>query len=171
MAGRGSQSSVASEERGTESFGQRNVRRIVCRQVVPQLPNAEEGARAVACGRGDENTQADAPVAGLEVTEVRLGRSLTPDQRVASAMEQFGTTDSIYASVATQGSANNATLAARWTYHDGQVVDETRRTISPTGPANTVFHIYNPAGWPAEEYEVEILINDRSVESREFTVR
>jgi hypothetical protein len=51
------------------------------------------------------------------------------------------------------------------------VVDESRRTISPDGPANTAFHIHNPAGWPIGRYQVEIRINDRLVETRDFTVR
>jgi hypothetical protein len=128
-------------------------------------------AASAGCGRGDQGGQTDPAVAGVEVTEVRLGRSVTADQRVASAMEQFSTADSIYASVGTQGSANSATLSARWTYQDGQVIDETRRTISPTGPTNTTFHVHNPGGWPTGRYQVELRINDRLAETREFTVR
>jgi hypothetical protein len=124
------------------------------------------------CRRGDDaGARTDAPVAGVEVTEVRLGRTVTPDQRVAAETDQFGTQDTVYASVATQGSANNVALTARWTYQDGQVVDERREMISPTGPANTVFHVANPGGWPAGNYRVEILINDRTAETRQFTVR
>jgi hypothetical protein len=124
------------------------------------------------CGRDDgAGRQAEAPVAGVEVTEVRLGRSVTPDRRVAAEADRFGTRDSIYASVATQGSANNVTLTARWTYQDGQVVDESRETISPTGPTNTTFHVFNPNGWPAGNYRIEILINERQAETRQFTVR
>jgi hypothetical protein len=129
-------------------------------------------AASAGCGRGDRgDAGTEAPVAGVEVTEVRLGRSVTPDRRVAAETNEFGTRDSVYASVGTQGSANNATLTARWTYQDGQVVEETRETISPAGAANTVFHVHNPAGWPAGRYRVEILINDRPAETREFTVR
>jgi hypothetical protein len=124
------------------------------------------------CRRGDDTAaRTDAPVAGVEVTEVRLGRSVTPDRRVSAETDSFGTRDTIYASVATQGSANNVALTARWTYQDGQVVDESRENISPTGPANTAFHIFNPGGWPAGNYRIEILVNDRAAESRQFTVR
>jgi hypothetical protein len=123
------------------------------------------------CRRGDDTARTEAPVAGVEVTEVRLGRSVTPDRRVAAEADRFGTQDTIYASVATQGSANNVTLTARWTYQDGQVVDERRETISPTGPANTVFHLANPGGWPTGDYRLEVLVNDRSAESRPFSVR
>jgi glucose/arabinose dehydrogenase len=128
-------------------------------------------AAAAACGRGDREAGAEAPVAGVEISEVRLGTSVGPDQRVAAETDQFAPGDSIYASVATQGSANNANLTARWTYEDGQLVDESRQTISPMGPANTAFHIYNPAGWPTGRYQVEILINNRAAQTRDFTVR
>jgi hypothetical protein len=128
-------------------------------------------AVAAACGRGDGREAGEAPVAGVEVSEVRLGRSVGADQRVAAETDQFATRDSIYASVATQGSANNVTLTARWTYEDGQVVDESRQTIAPMGPANTAFHIFNPGGWPTGRYQIEILVNDRPAQSRDFTVR
>jgi hypothetical protein len=124
---------------------------------------------AAACGRND--AEGEAAVAGVEVSEVRLGRTVGADRRVMAETDQFGSRDSIYASVATQGSANNAVLTARWLFQDGQVVDESRETISPTGPANTAFHIYNPGGWPTGNYRVEIRINDRVAETREFTVR
>jgi hypothetical protein len=127
-------------------------------------------AATAACGRGD-GREAEAPVAGVEINEVRLGRSVGPDQRVTAETDQFGTRDTIFASVATQGSANNVSLGVRWKFSDGQVVDESRETLSPTGPANTAFHIYNPTGWPAGRYQVEILINDRLAQTREFTVR
>ncbi len=129
------------------------------------------------CGRGDqaetrtEVPGAAAPAAQLEVTEVRLGRSVGPDRRVTTETTQFSPRDTIYASVATQGTASNATLTARWTYQDGQVVDETQQTISPTGPANTEFHVVNPGGWPAGTYRVHVLVNGQPAQSREFTVR
>lgn len=128
-------------------------------------------AASAGCGRGDADAGAEPAVAGVEVSEVRLGRTVGPDRRVTAETDQFGARDSIYASVATQGSANNVTLGARWKYQDGQVVDESRETLSPTGPANTAFHVHHPQGWPAGRYEVEILVNDRLAQTREFTVR
>jgi hypothetical protein len=129
-------------------------------------------AASAGCGRGDgRDAGADPAVAGVEVSEVRLGRTVGTDQRVTAETSEFGARDSIFASVATQGSANNVTLGARWKYQDGQVVDESRETLSPTGPANTAFHVHHPQGWPAGRYEVEILVNDRVAETREFTVR
>jgi hypothetical protein len=129
-------------------------------------------AVSAGCGRGDgRDGGAEPAVAGVEVSEVRIGRSVGPDQRVTAETDQFGPRDSIFASVATQGSANNVRLGARWKYQDGQVVEESRETLSPTGPANTAFHVHHPQGWPAGRYEVEILVNDRPAETRQFTIR
>jgi hypothetical protein len=69
--------------------------------------------------------------------------------------------------------AGTATLKARWTYHkDGKVtvVDEKPETIMPAGPATTEFHVSNPKGWPAGEYQVEVFLDDKSVGVRNFTV-
>ena len=63
-----------------------------------------------------------------------------------AATDEFRRTDTIYVSVDTEGTAVGAALLARWTYEDGQVVDETTQTISPSGPAITEFHIFE-ARW------------------------
>lgn len=131
-----------------------------------------------ACGRGDEaevETQPTTEVApdALRVTEVDLGRSIGADRRITDDddTDDFRPTDTIYASVVTEGTATGSTLTARWTYQDGQVVDETSQTISPNGPAVTEFHISKPDGFPTGEYQVEILLNGRSVERKDFEVK
>lgn len=114
-----------------------------------------------------------APGEALRVTDVDVGRSIGTDRRVNDNDEtdEFGPNDTIYISVDTEGTASGATLMARWTFEDGQVVDETSQTISPTGPAVTEFHISNPAGWPPGNYEVEILLNGTRAETKSFSVR
>lgn len=135
-----------------------------------------------ACG-GDDDVDVDdtvppatapAPAAdAMRVTDVDVGRSVDADRRVNDNddTDEFSPTDTIYVSVDTEGAANGASLTARWTFEDGQVVDETSQTISPTGPAVTEFHISMPDGLPAGQYTVEILINGQSVETSDFTVR
>jgi hypothetical protein len=133
----------------------------------------------LACGGGDDaaTEELDTPAAeetapaALRVTEVQVGNSIGADRRVTAAATEFAATDTIYASVATEGSASGATLTARWTFEDGQTVDETTQTINSTGPAVTEFHISKPDGWPAGRYRVEILLNGSPTESKEFTIR
>jgi hypothetical protein len=130
---------------------------------------------AAGCGNRETDTGATeepAPTAtvGVEVTEVTLGKAVGADKAVSEAATTFEPTDTIYVSVRTEGTAPTATLAARWTFEDGQVVDESTQTIAPTGPAVTEFHISKPDGWPAGEYEVAISLDGQPVESQSFTV-
>ena len=106
----------------------------------------------------------------VRVTGLQLGRAIGSDMRVTSETDDFKPNETIYASVATDGTAPNATLTARWTYQDGQVVDSSSRTIAPTGAAATEFHISKPDGWPKGDYKVEILLNGAVVQSKDFDV-
>jgi hypothetical protein len=108
--------------------------------------------------------------AGIRVEEIDLGRSLNADRSVDGDTESFRPQDTIYASVATEGTAEGATLTARWTYQDGQTVDESSQTISPTGPARTGFQISRPSGWPEGEYKLEVMLNGTLAGTKEFEV-
>ena len=111
-----------------------------------------------------------APAAPLAVTSVNLGKSLGPDKRVTAETTTFAKTDSVYASVATSGGTGGS-LAARWTFQDGQVVDETTQSVGAAGPAVTEFHVSKPSGWPTGSYKVEILLNGAPAQSKEFRVQ
>jgi hypothetical protein len=129
----------------------------------------------MACGRGESDVDTTPALESAEqpvrVTLVELGRAIAPDRRVTAATTEFATSDTIYASVVTEGTAPNATITARWTFEDGQVVDESTQTLSPTGTAVTEFHISKPDGWPTGRYRVEILLNGTSTQTKEFDVR
>jgi hypothetical protein len=59
----------------------------------------------------------------------------------------------------TSGSAPNARIGVKWTYEDGQVVDESEQVIAPQGSAATEFHITKPDGLPAGNYKVEVSVD------------
>lgn len=129
---------------------------------------------AGACGGGEaEEEPADTTAveeAGVEVTGVTLGTAVGADRRVTAETTTFAPGDTLYASVETEGVAESAELTARWLYEDGQVVDETSRTIAPNGPEVTEFHVSKPDGWPTGGYEVVILLDGREVERTSLTV-
>lgn len=108
--------------------------------------------------------------APFKVSSVEVGKAVGADKRVTSPTTAFGANDTIYASVLTEGSAPSVVLKARWTYQDGQLVDESSQTIASTGPAATEFHISKPSGWPAGKYKVEISADGKVVATREFDV-
>jgi hypothetical protein len=113
-----------------------------------------------------------APAAApVTVASVDLGSAVGADQRVTTPASEFTPQDTIYAAVSTTGSAANAVLNAKWTYQDGQTVNESSQTIAPSGPAVTTFHISKPDGWPAGTYKVEISLDGKSVASKDFSVK
>ncbi|HET6778161.1 MAG TPA: hypothetical protein VFH26_04685 [Gemmatimonadales bacterium] len=131
---------------------------------------------AVGCSKRDSGSTVDtgsrAEVAtAVRVADVKLGRAVGADKRVTEETDDFRPTDVIYAVVETQGSGSTAALQARWTYEDGQVVDESSRNISAAGGDFTEFHISKPSGWPKGNYKVEILLNGQPVETEDFEVK
>jgi len=128
---------------------------------------------SAACSKSQDNpgsTGTTGTSAGVRVSQVDIGRSLTADKMISGNTDSFKPTDTIYASVATEGAAPTATLKARWTYQDGQVVNESTQTIAPTGGARTEFHISKPDGWPAGKYKLEMFLNGASATTKDFAV-
>jgi len=112
-----------------------------------------------------------APTAAVRVVDVDLGRGIGADKRVLAEIDDFRPADTVYAVVATEGMGENLPVVVRWTFQDGQAVDEMTQTISPMGPAMTEFHISKPTGLPEGKYKVEVLLNGASVQTKEFEVK
>ncbi len=123
----------------------------------------------VAC-RGNKPNDTTAAT-GVRVTDVTLGRGIGGDKQVTDRTDTFKPNDTIYASVATDGSTQSATLRARWTFEDGQVVDESTRPIATNNRDRTEFHISKPNGLPAGKYKLEVFLNDQSADTKNFDVR
>jgi len=109
--------------------------------------------------------------APFRVSSVDVGNAIGADKRVTVPSATLAPGDTIYASVASTGAAPSVTLVARWTYGDGQLVNEQSQQIAPTGPSSSEFHISKPDGWPAGTYKVEILADGTSVASKNFEVK
>lgn len=112
-----------------------------------------------------------AAVRPFQVTALELGTALDAGKKIAMPSLVFAPADTIYAVVASDGASPSVTLAAKWTYEDGQVVNESTQTIAPTGLAATEFHIAKPDGWPLGKYKIEISVNGALGGSKEFEVR
>ncbi|HJR65901.1 MAG TPA: hypothetical protein VJ802_05695 [Gemmatimonadaceae bacterium] len=112
-----------------------------------------------------------AEASAIEIAEVDLGKGVQTDKTIRDETDDFARRDTVYASVRTTGTATSATITARWTFQDGQVVDERTETISPTGDANTVFFISQPSGLPAGNYTLSVLLNGAEAQKKEFEVK
>ena len=139
-----------------------------------------------ACGRKDEPKTAPAPApapsaapapapapAGVMISSVTAGSAIGADKRVTITTDTFAPTDTMYVSVDTSGSGT-AKLDAKWTYHKGgsvTVVKEDSMTLATTGPATHEFHVSKPDGWPAGNYEVEVMLDGKSAGLKKLTVK
>ena len=130
------------------------------------------GVLSGACNKSGQNpgTTGTTGTDAVRVSQVDIGRSLTPDKAINDKTDSFKPNDTIYASVATEGTAQTAALKARWTYQDGQAVDESTQTIAPTGDARTEFHVSKPDGWPAGKYKLEVFLNGAPAGTKDFQV-
>jgi len=121
-------------------------------------------------------TSAPAPSsapAGIAVSGVTAGKAIGADKKVTAPTEAFATGDTMYVSIDTTGSGN-AKLDAKWTYRKGDkvaVVKEETMTINATGPATNEFHVSKPDGWPAGDYEVEVMLDGKPAGSKKLTVK
>jgi ABC-type oligopeptide transport system substrate-binding subunit len=125
---------------------------------------------SAACTENPGATGTTGTGVGVRVSQIDMGRSLNPDKTINDNTDTFKPNDAIYASIVTEGSAPTATLKARWTYQDGQVVNESTQTITPTGNARTEFHISKPDGWPTGKYKLEAFLNGSSSATKDFEV-
>jgi hypothetical protein len=133
-----------------------------------------------ACGKKDGDdaaagtavgTPAATPAASnVSVTDVRLGKAVDANRRVTDDTDDFKASDMIYASVLTSGATPGATVHARWTFEDGQLVDSTTQTIATTGDAATAFHIMKPGGFPKGKYKLTVMLNGAEARTKEFEV-
>lgn len=105
------------------------------------------------------------------VRSVDLGSAIGADNRVTTPATTFRPSDTIYAAVASDGSAASVNVGAKWTFQDGQMVNEASQAIAPTGPAVTTFNISKPDGFPVGRYKVEVMVDGQPAGQSEFEVR
>ncbi len=120
-----------------------------------------------------DDTQADA--GNVTVTDVLLGTEVDDSQSVTSPQTSFAADDeTIHVAVTTVSDSNapaTATIGVRWTFQDGQLIDERSAALEFTGTDTTSFRVNNTEGWPMGSYNVEVTLNGETVETRQFTIQ
>jgi hypothetical protein len=112
---------------------------------------------------------AEAPIAP-EVRGLTLGSAIGADKAVMAAKDTFGVRDTIYVSIATDGTGDNVMLKALWTF-GADTVRADSLTLNMSGPAVSEFHISRPRAWPKGAYRVSVTLNDGAPQARDFVVR
>jgi hypothetical protein len=110
----------------------------------------------------------------LKVAAVTIGSQVDGAHAISKEQHDFAPDDkAIYASVATIGTTDSATLNAKWSYVDGkdEPFTSTTESIATDGPAITTFKVQNPSAWPKGKYKVIISLNGKQVAAEDFEVR
>ncbi|MFC5436605.1 hypothetical protein ACFPME_08550 [Rhodanobacter umsongensis] len=136
----------------------------------PPSASAPTMAPAPASTAGMMAPASSGTAAAVTLNAVELGSTVDANNKILASGTSFAPKDTIYASVDTSGSGT-ATVAAKWTYQDGQTVHEDSKTINAAGPETTAFMISKPGGLPVGSYKVAISLNGNQVASKDFTVK
>jgi len=104
----------------------------------------------------------------ITARSIQVGKSLISDNSVGTLSTTFKPTDTIYASVLTDGSGSG-TIKATFTY-GGRVIAEPEKRVSMKGSGATEFHIAYSAGFPPGDYDIELFLNGQSVGTRHVRV-
>ena len=137
-----------------------------------------------ACGGGDGGRQAEGTETGavgapadtavskdLEIAAVMIGKRIGANNLITEPTFQFAPGDTVYISVSTTGVPDSATIAAKWRFQTGEVLDSSSKTIEPEGEDVTEFHITSPKPWRVGTYNVIVYADGDSVDSKNFAVK
>jgi len=112
--------------------------------------------------------------ASTTLVSVDLGNGVNASGNALSSapMTTFSPKDTIYALVKTSsGSANPATISAKWMFNGSTLVNENKREVAAAGDSTTEFHIAKPDGWPTGKYSVAISVDGKQAGSKDFEVK
>jgi hypothetical protein len=136
---------------------------------IEDTASADTGARSDSV-RSAETAKPVEP-GKLRVSNVMIGRQVGADKRISEPTLRFAPTDTVFVSVATEGTPASSTLSAKWTFPTGKVRDSSSQTIQPKGAERTELHAAPPkGGWPVGSFLVTVYADGDSVDGKTFAV-
>ena len=118
-----------------------------------------------------DTTKKDTAATPLQIADVKVGKKVDADKKITDETDDFTPHDTVFATVHTTGTANGATIGARFNFEDGKVVSDKNETISPTTDAYTEFHVSKASGLKLGKYTLHVTLNGHEVQSKDFTVK
>jgi hypothetical protein len=137
-------------------------------------------ALIVACGSKDNAASggekggagaSSAQSTSAKVTDIRIGKKMDASKQVSAQTDIFAQHDTIFAAVHTTGAAPNTEMTARWTFQDGEVVDNQNQPVTPPADAWNGFRTVKSGGLPAGTYTLHVLLNGTEVQKRDVMVK
>lgn len=105
----------------------------------------------------------------IEVTDIELGKAIDAKKTITEPTRVFHPDDTVYVSVRMEGAADDAWLTTRW-FHEREQIHRARHRSSPDGVGITEMHLDPPQVLATGRYTVEVRLNGKIVEARQFMV-
>jgi hypothetical protein len=99
-----------------------------------------------------------------------IGKRLGAGNRVTEPTFQFAPQDTVYLSVATEGSGGASKVTAAWRSQSGEIVQQTSEPVRATD-GNAAFALAQPKGLKPGTYKVVIFLGGDSVDAKVFVVK
>lgn len=117
----------------------------------------------------------EAPAATASVEAITLGTSVGQDRSIPEPATRFSSdAGTLYAAVVLTSSQpdtpTQGTLQARWSFQDGQLVDERSEAFDFTGQDTINFRVRHQDGWPAGDYTLATEIDGQPAQRVTFTI-
>jgi hypothetical protein len=132
--------------------------------------SSETRAAGGGTGTADTAVTAGSDRAELRVSNVMIGRQIGPGNRITEPTFQFAPQDTVYVSVATQGTGGATSLTAAWRSQSGEILQKSSAPVPDAGE-NAEFRLFQPKGFKPGTYKVIVFLGGDSVETRVFAVR
>ena len=117
------------------------------------------------------NSAAMDDLGDFRIVRVSLGRAVDIGNDVIEERDVFSRRDPIYAVVVSTGTNQGLMLSARWLDADGQLMVQNDQRLVPNGPMLANFRLQNPNGWTRGHYRLEIAVDGKPVQSKDFEIR
>ena len=112
----------------------------------------------VACG----------PTEPLNVVTIQTGKSLNSDHSVGTHTLSFRPKDTMYVSVLTAG-RGAGTFTVKWRFA-GQVIQDLTKKVSYNDQAATDFRFQAADDFPIGDYEIEVIVDGKTIDRRRVKV-
>ena len=144
-------------------------------------PLAMVAALAGACGGSDQSREAESGAASdsaaaakvaagpRHISNVMIGKRIGSGNRMTDPTFQFAPQDTVYLSVATEGSSGPEKITTAWRSQTGEVLQQPTEAIKPG--ENTAFQLSQPKGLKPGTYKVIIFLGGDSVDTKVFAVK
>ena len=131
---------------------------------------SEESRRAEREAAASDSTASASVSTPLRVSNVMIGKRIGPGNRITEPTFQFAPQDTVYVSVATQGTDGSGILTAAWRSQSGEILLKSSEPVSRAGET-AQFSLSEPKGLKVGTYKVILFLDEDSVETRVFAVK